>query len=223
MARRKGTHRTGESVIAHPVLASRRRVELLDVLRARSEPTTAGALAELMSLHVSTVRFHLDALLDAGLVTAEFEKAPRGRPRRLYRAVTPREDGRRAGYRMLAEVLAQQWATPGDDPVERALEAGRQWAPDAATRTLDGAIADASGLFEEMGFEPETETKGKEIRIRLHSCPFESVARKSPEVVCSLHLGLLRGILDRADVPDVDSELTPWDTPHTCVALVARR
>lgn len=223
MARRKGTHRERESVIAHPVLASRRRVELLDVLRGRSEPSTAGALAELVSLHVSTVRFHLGALLDAGLVTAEFEKAPRGRPRRLYRAVAPIDDGRRRGYQMLAEVLAQQWATPGDDPVERAVEAGRQWIPDSAPRTLDEAVASASSLFEEMGFDPETDTQGKQTRIRLHACPFESVARKSPEVVCSLHLGLLRGILDQVDTPDVDSELTPWDSPHTCVALVTRR
>lgn len=203
-----------------------RRAELLNTLRSSSEPLTAGELAKLFSLHVSTVRFHLDALIAAGAVTTEFEKKPvRGRPRRLYSALVPAE---RVGYQKLAEILASQWATPGADPIERAVAAGGQWATQgppavgARPRTLADAAASASAMFGEIGFEPETMADNNEIRIRLHACPFEFVARTNPDVVCSVHLGLLRGILDRAQVPGAEGELIPWDTPQTCVAVVTR-
>ncbi|MFD4369547.1 helix-turn-helix transcriptional regulator [Rhodococcus sp. NPDC058521] len=228
MAGRKGTVRDRNRTVSHAVLASDRRAELMDALRSSSEPQSAGELADSFSLHVSTVRFHLDALIDAGLVTAEFETNPvRGRPRRLYRALEPSAWGHQARYGDLAEVLAAHWASPGGDPKERAVEAGRQWAlrgmteSDGAPRTLDAAVDSAAALFAEMGFEPQTQTQSDEIRIRLHTCPFELVARKNPSVVCSVHLGLLRGVLERAGVPGAKGTLTPWDTPHTCLARVA--
>lgn len=50
-----------------------------------------------------------------------------------------------------------------------------------------------TGLFAEPGFEPELARKGEQLQIRLHACPFRVVAAEHSEVVCSLHLGLLRG------------------------------
>ncbi|MCZ4588111.1 helix-turn-helix domain-containing protein [Rhodococcus opacus] len=230
MAIRKGTGagRAG----THAVLASRRRVQLLDALRASPTPMTVGELAALCELHVTTVRFHLDALTGAGLVSAEPERNPaRGRPRRLYRALAPLEPGHAdSGYQQLARVLAAHWAgADGGDPVGRAEAAGRAWALDdltgtsGAPRSIEDAASTLTTLFAEMGFDPELETTPEEMRIRLHACPFESVARQSPNVVCALHLGLMRGVLDRLGAPETDNRLIPWETPQTCVAHLARR
>ncbi|CAG7634988.1 helix-turn-helix domain-containing protein [Rhodococcus opacus] len=231
MATQKGT--SAERAGTHAVLASRRRVQLLDALRASPTPMTVGELAALCELHVTTVRFHLDGLTGAGLVSAEPERHPaRGRPRQLYRALAPLGPGRRAdsGYERLARVLAAHWAgAEDDDPVGRAEAAGRAWALDdltdtpGAPRSVEDAASTIATLFAEMGFDPELEASEDEIRIRLHACPFESVARQSPNVVCALHLGLLRGVLTRLGAPETESQLVPWETPQTCVAHLARR
>lgn len=194
---------------------------------------TIADLAALCELHVTTVRFHLAALTGAGLVSAEPERNPvRGRPRQLYQAVDRPEPDRQgdSGYEQLARVLATHWASAAaDDPTARAEAAGRAWALDDLTdipgtpRSIEAAASIVTTLFAEMGFDPELESSPEELRIRLHACPFESVARHSPNVVCALHLGLLRGILDRLETPETDSRLVPWETPQTCVAHLTRR
>nr|WP_271213744.1 helix-turn-helix domain-containing protein [Rhodococcus wratislaviensis]GLK40975.1 ArsR family transcriptional regulator [Rhodococcus wratislaviensis] len=229
MATQKGTG--AERAGTHAVLASRRRVQLLDALRASPTPMAIAELAALCQLHVTTVRFHLDALTSAGLVSAEPERHPaRGRPRQLYRALAPLAPGHAdSGYQQLARVLAAHWASPADDPVDRAEAAGRAWALDDLTdtpgspRSIEDAASTLTTLFAEMGFDPELEASEDEMRIRLHACPFESVARQSPNVVCALHLGLMRGVLDRLGAPETDNRLIPWETPQTCVAHLPRR
>ena len=94
------------------------------------------------------------------------------------------------------------------------------------------------GLFDRLGFEPElvaagdvTErepaagdvAKGNTLeeggwQVRLHACPFRTVARAHPEVVCNVHLGLLRGTLSRLGAPPTTVGLQPFVTPELCVA-----
>ncbi|MGW7224336.1 helix-turn-helix domain-containing protein, partial [Streptomyces sp. NPDC054826] len=50
---------------------SRQRRGVLQYLRGQSGPVTATALAQVCALHVNTVREHLDALVDDGLVVRE--------------------------------------------------------------------------------------------------------------------------------------------------------
>ena len=217
----------------HAVLASRKRVQLLDALRASPTPMAIAELAAMCELHVTTVRFHLDALTSAGFVSAEPERNPaRGRPRQLYRALAPLGPGHAdSGYQLLARVLATHWASSeDDDPAGRAAEAaGRAWALEDLTdtrgtpRSIEDAATTITTLFAEMGFDPELQSAPEEMRIRLHACPFESVARQSPNVVCALHLGLLRGVLTRLEAPETDTRLVPWETPQACVAHLPRR
>jgi predicted ArsR family transcriptional regulator len=182
-------------------------------------------------MHVTRVRFHLDGLTGAGWVSAEPAGKPaRGRPRRLYRALAPLEPGHAdSGYQGLARVLAAHWASSEDDPVGRAEAAGRAWAlgdligTSGAPRSIEDAASTLTTLFAEMGFDPELESEPEEMRIRLLACPFESVARQSPNGVCARHLGLMRGVLDRLGAPETDNRLIPWETPRTCVAHLARR
>ena len=231
MAIRKGTGSARAGT--HAVLASRRRVQLLDALRPARKSMTAAELADLCDLHVTTVRFHLNALIEVGLIAKETEhNVTRGRPRQLYRAQNALGSGVGAtsGYEKLAHVLAAHFARQSDGTPENLAEAaGRQWALDelgatsGADRPTEEAALVVTTLFAEMGFDPELETSNTETRIRLHACPFESVARQSPGVVCSLHLGLIRGVLTRLGARQIESSLTPWDTPRTCLAQLERQ
>ncbi|MGH3825435.1 MAG: helix-turn-helix transcriptional regulator [Pseudonocardiaceae bacterium] len=213
----------------HGALAVLSRVRLLDALRASERPLDARELAAACGLHVSTVRFHLEVLSEAGLVRSQSESTRRrGRPRLLYTPVSASgTDSERTGYQMLATVLAAHWADTPAERTQRAEWAGQVAAtaqrlapPPATGLTIEESVTQVSGLFAELGFEPELAREGQDLQIRLYACPFRAVAAQHPEVVCSLHLGLLRGTLAELGAPATVSSLTPFVEPHLCVARV---
>lgn len=210
----------------HAALGSERRLTLLDLLRTSGEAMDAAALAEATGLHVTTVRFHLDALADAGLIEATRERAARrGRPRLLFSATSKTEDDDSIGYARLAKVLASHWGDDAPSPAVRAENAGRDWAaaqhltPSDDTG-LKAATERVTATFNTLGFEAETEDHGTEQRILLHNCPFAAVAREHPEVACAVHLGLLRGALDSVDAPPSETSLVPFAASSLCIAHV---
>ena len=192
----------------------------------------ARELAQTCGLHVSTVRFHLGVLHEAGLVRSQSDPGgTRGRPRLRYAPASVGSAGatehEHTGYRLLAAVLAEHWATTADERARRAEHAGRALAgrrgftaPSSARPTVEHAAAHLNGLFAELGFEPELASEGEGVQIRLHACPFRAVAQQHPEVVCSLHLGLIRGALERLGAPAIASDLRPFVEPHLCVAYL---
>jgi len=72
-----------------------------------------------------------------------------------------------------------------------------------------------------MGFEPELTAEAAGQQIRMHACPFRTVARENPEVVCSVHLGVLRGTLTRLGVAPEAAALEPFVEPELCIAHLA--
>lgn len=196
------------------------------MVREHGGAIDAVELASRMKLHVTTVRFHLDALCDEGAIErTRMNRDGVGRPRTGYRAVEERLD-----YRILAEILAMELGETVQTRARRAQRAGQQWAgriadshgepvadqdADAAEvgDPLDQGAVLATEVFNRMGFDPELAAEsepsaslsadseqvlGRERVIRLHACPVRDLARAHPEVGCGLHLGLLQGLLDRA-------------------------
>src|SRR5690606_23798249 len=75
---------TGRSEDYHAALASTSRRQILDALVASTQPLDAAVVAGGLGLHVTTARFHLDQLTDAGLVRRRpSTERRRGRPRML--------------------------------------------------------------------------------------------------------------------------------------------
>jgi predicted ArsR family transcriptional regulator len=215
----------------HGALAVLSRMRLLDALRASERALDARELAAACELHVSTVRFHLEILSEAGLVRSQSEPARRrGRPRLLYSPASAGGTGdpERTGYQLLATVLAAHWADTPAERTQRAERAGHAVAtaqrlapPPATGPTIEESVAQVSGLFAELGFEPELAREGQELQIRLHNCPFRAVAVQHPEVVCSMHLGLLRGSLVELGAPATVSSLAPFVEPRLCIARIS--
>lgn len=219
-----GRHRT------YGALAVASRVRLLDALRASERPLDARELAAACGLHVSTVRFHLEVLSKAGLVCSHSESpGTRGRPRLLYGPASVGDTGgpKQTGYQVLATVLAAHWAKTPAQRAQRAERAGWAMAREQGLRprsspklTAEESVAQISALFAELGFEPELAREGQDLQIRLHACPFRAVAQEHPEVVCSMHLGLLRGALAELGAPATARSLRPFVEPHLCVAHI---
>jgi predicted ArsR family transcriptional regulator len=209
----------GDEGAGRPALSRQRRA-VLQYLRARTAPVTASALAQVCGLHVNTVREHLDALAEAGLVVrSRGTAAGRGRPAWRYRTAPPQQSPARR-YAGLAAVLAAQLARSGPDPRAAALAAGREWgrallagaepsedAGEARTRMVT--------LLREIGFAPEPDHDA--LRVRMPRCPFIEVAREYPGVICAVHAGLIA-----AGVAAVGGEadrvaLHPFAQPDACL------
>jgi predicted ArsR family transcriptional regulator len=212
-----------------PFRESRSRV--LAALQDAGRPLDVTEVAKLVGLHVNTARFHLDALVEAGAVDRQAEqRAQPGRPRMLYQ---PRADVAVAGarsYRLLAEILTSFVATQIPEPARAAQGAGREWGRYLAERPGPFERVDASAAtrhlvdaLNDLGFGPEAKTAGGKRQILLHHCPFREVASKHEDVVCSIHLGLMQGMLAELEAPIDAEQLDPFVEPNLCVARLVRR
>ncbi|MEO3785515.1 helix-turn-helix domain-containing protein [Actinocorallia sp. B10E7] len=217
---------------AHQVLADVSRVAVLETLRRAGHPLTVPELAEAVGLHPNTVRAHLTLLTEHGHVTAEPEQRERpGRPRVLYSAPAPADDGRR-DYRLLAETLIGYLSTQDGDRRQAAIEAGRGYGRRAVRHTesvgaiedvrtdADTAIHKIVELLAEAGFAPRATADG--TRIELHHCPFRELAETDADVVCGVHLGIMRGALAELGAPVEAVRLLPFVQPDLCVAELRR-
>lgn len=192
---------------------------MLDELALSSAPLDAQAIVAALGLHITTVRFHLDQLEDAQLVRRQPEmEGRRGRPRMLYTAAASEraEDSREQLIDVLAGALANR---DKDDGQSRSLEAGKQWANALALEQPE--LPDGHGLdrllhvLDQLGFEPRTD--GADV-IQLHACPFRDAARSHPQVVCSVHRGLIEQILETSTIAgDSSARLLPFVEPALCL------
>ena len=209
----------------HSALASSTRRRLLELLRGADTARDVHELGEAVGLHPSTVRFHLETLRQAGLVARREQRvAGAGRPRTAYVAIREHAE---AGYEGLARMLVADVAQTARDETGHAESIGERWAQQVlplpappGSMTADDAAAQVSSIFDRLGFEPEMRAVGGRPPISLHACPFRSVARERPDVVCAIHLGLLRGILERLGA-QASGRLHPFVEPDLCVAEVA--
>ena len=173
----------------------------------------------------------------------------RGRPAWLYSAAPEvgSEPGARE-YAGLASALAAQIARSSRQPRSDSIEAGRTWgrdlirggrakvAPDGTT-AADSTSADPAapetpatpappaiaarrevvGLLDDLGFAPLADARVGVVKLRR--CPLLEAAHQSPEVVCGVHLGVVRGALEElgADAGRTEqTALQPFSEPGAC-------
>ncbi len=213
----------------HRALSDPSRGRILEVLQEAGAPLDARELGTRVGLHWNTVRSHLRVLSEAGLVSARREERTRpGRPRVLYEAAAePFDDRVFASHRLLAQILASHLAGSERNPSARAEEVGRAWGehlvrrpPPFTSISKEDAVDEVVGLHEQFGFRPELReaTSGQELVLRR--CPFQEVATTYQTVICSVHLGLIRGGLAQLGTGvDADS-LEPFAEPGACIAHV---
>ena len=207
------------------------RSRILAMLQEADGPLGVIEISAPVRLHPNTVRFHLDALVESGLVerTTEDRTQP-GRPRTLYTSNPESTILGRRSYQFLAKILTSYVATQISQPEAVARELGVTWGRGLVDRAavdenVDAALA-THELMESLtglGFDPEAVTSGAEQKVLLHHCPFREAAQEHRDVVCSIHLGLMQGLLAELNAPLQAQRLEPFVEPSLCVTHLAPR
>jgi predicted ArsR family transcriptional regulator len=198
----------GDDVLAVP---TRRR--LFTALSQIGTGATTDDLATRLGLHPNGVRAHLARMHEAGLVVRRRVAGPRGRPRDEWAIAPTARPGGTApeAYRLLARWLAR--SIPATARRLREVEAtgrdiGRELAPAGATST-EHAIGDALAA---LGFEPRVQpAPAGRLGWVLGNCPYRDSVRENGDVVCALHRGLTRGLLDRLEPGATLARFVPHD------------
>ena len=198
------------------------RAALLETLRAERDGVTLNALVAATGLHRNTVREHMDALVEEGLV--DRERAPahgRGRPAWLYRATLGPSATVGNEYAGLASALATVIERTSAHPAEDATEAGVAWGRRLAeevgeprSRSAAAAREQVVEIFVRMGFAPQPNRR--DVDVLLTRCPLLQAAQESPTVVCNVHLGIVRGAIAAYGHDGSASELHPFSEPGGC-------
>lgn len=200
---------------------------ILEMLRGQPEPLTLAALTRTTGLHGNTVREHLDVLVRRGLVARHrAEPEGRGRPAWLYRLTDVETET--SEYAGLAAALAAAISRSSSAPAADAAAAGEEWGHDlarnrgAAPTSPEAARGHLVDLLDDLGFRPEQDVEDR-AAVRLTRCPLLEAAHRHPEVVCAVHLGIVRGVLEEYGADPSGSELTPFSEPGACRLVVPPR
>ncbi|WP_033217165.1 helix-turn-helix transcriptional regulator [Kitasatospora phosalacinea] len=189
------------SIEALGALADPVRRALYRHVAAAPQEVGRDAAAEAAGVSRSLAAFHLDKLVDAGLLTASYRRPAgrggpgAGRPAKFYRradteiAVTlpPRAYG--AVGRLLAEVVERAG-------LDRELQAAARTEGEAGECASD----DLPDALRERGYAPFLDGEV----LRLGNCPFHALADEFPALVCGMNLALLEGLAGDGWTPAMD-------------------
>jgi len=214
---------------------TRARAALLQRLADQPEPCRVAALAAVTRQHPNTVREHLDVLVADGYATrVAAEPDGRGRPAWLYAAVELEDVADDAvvvarEYAGLAATLASHLARTSTSPAEESIEAGSSWGHQLAlasgrqpARNATAARRQVVAMLDELGFEPDADARAGVVRLRR--CPLLEAAHEHPEVVCNVHLGLVRAAMEELGADAGGASLRPFSEPGACrLDLLPRR
>lgn len=207
-------------------LADDTRRALYEYVVSQGEPVGREQAAGALGIAQHNVNFHLDRLVDEGLLAVEFRRLTgrtgpgAGRPSKLYRrsdrefsvTLPPRR------YDLVGDILAAAVTrASAGEPLDTALDevarseglvlggAGRELGDPG---TADGLAR----VLETQGYEP----KVRDGVIELDNCPFDSLARKHTALVCALNKSFVQGVADGLGCHGITACLEP-DPGRCCV------
>lgn len=186
-----------EDIEAIAVLQDPLRRRLYAYVGAQGHEVSRNEAAEAAGVGRTLAAFHLDRLVEAGLLETVSRRLTgrtgpgAGRPAKLYR----RAPGERGvwlpprDYRTAAGLLAEAAEAAGLDAqlVEAARREGRALGGGARC----GSLEELAGVLERRGYEPFLD--GGVLRMR--NCPFDALAERFPPLVCGMNLALLEGLV----------------------------
>jgi predicted ArsR family transcriptional regulator len=208
----------------------------LYVFAASGALVSRDEAAEALGVSRNLAAFHLDKLAAVGLLEVTYRRLGErqgpgaGRPAQLYRRSTLSVEvslpGRR--YHLVGAVLAralETGATPSPlDAVRRegralGREAGSQFRtahPTAPGRSGVAQTAAVEAVLGDVGYEPVRRGRS----LVLQNCPFQVLAERHREVVCTMNRAFVGGVLAGLDTTALTTRRSDG-ADGCCVAVVA--
>ncbi|WP_205315243.1 helix-turn-helix transcriptional regulator [Nonomuraea lactucae] len=204
------------------VLGEGTRRQIFAFIRRAHRPVTREEAAAGVGISRKLAAFHLDKLVDAGLLRARYV-APTGlrkvgRQPKLYEPTdSPIQvsiPDRR--HELLAGLLLQAVLTEGDNEtaanaaVRTARQHGHELGGQDRARLRPGRLGAERGLtlcehmLNQHGFEPTREALDQ---LRLRNCPFHPLAAQAPDLVCGMNHAFLTGYLQGLQATTVQAVL----------------
>lgn len=196
-----------EAAAAIALLEEPTRKRIYHLVRASRSPLTRDAVAAELGITRRLAAFHLDRLLERGLLRASYARPEgrsgpgAGRTSKMYEpsSLEIRVSIPERRYDLVARLLLAAMRAAG--PVESTAEAARRVAAErgyALGRDAgNGAPGDparsariAEAVLERHGYEPAR----RDAALLPRNCPFRALAREAPDVVCDMNLGFLEGL-----------------------------
>ncbi|MFI6518927.1 helix-turn-helix transcriptional regulator [Spirillospora sp. NPDC050679] len=190
------------------------RRRLYEYVAAQDREVGRNEAAEAAGVQRTLAAFHLDRLVEAGLLeTASRRLTGRsgpgaGRPAKVYRrSAAERQVSLPArDYRTAADLLAETAEAAGLDAAlwETARRRGRELRGPEGRPCAD--LGEVAALLAARGYGPfeddPADGRGEGAAgpaLRLRNCPFRAVADRFPPLVCGMNLALLEGLLDGSE------------------------
>jgi predicted ArsR family transcriptional regulator len=211
------------------VLADEHRQRMYAFIRRAGVPVTRDEAAAAVGISRKLAAFHLDKLVEAGLLRASFDR-PAGlrRAGRTPKAYAPADIDLQVSipqreHAVLAGILVDAVAsgTAAGDARQAALRVAAQHGTElgAAERArlrpgrlgAERALTLACDTLERHGFEPE---RAEPTRVWLRNCPYQPLAAHAPDLVCGINHAYLAGFLDGLGATTAAAVLAP--RPGAC-------
>ena len=205
------------------------RRRLYEVVTSHPGPVSRDEAASEAGIGRALAVYHLDKLVESGLLTASYQRPPgrsgpgAGRPAKVYArsdrefavTVPPRE------YELAARLLVQVVEA---DPSARsravlAEAASRLGTELGSAFERDAGERDVTGVLTQQGYEP---CDGADGVIRLRNCPFHQLTEQHREVVCGMNLALVEGLVEGMGAGGLRPGLDPRPG-HCCVSIGGER
>jgi predicted ArsR family transcriptional regulator len=215
----------GEQAAGIGALADETRRALYAYVTAQREPVGREQAATALDLAVHTASFHLDRLVAEGLLEVEYRRLTgrsgpgAGRPSKLYRraerefavSLPPRR------YDLVGDILASAvdraaQGIPLDQSLDECAREEGIGLGRASSGSGPGTLRALAAVLESQGYEPTVE----DDEVALANCPFDALARKHTQLVCSLNRSYVQGVADGLGCIDVAARLEP-EPDHCCV------
>jgi predicted ArsR family transcriptional regulator len=202
-------------------LSDEKRRQLFELVASSPDAVGRDDVARATGFPRSTVSFHLDRLVQDGLLAVEFHKPPgktgpgSGRPAKMYRPVAGEVAASvpERNYDLAGELMAAA--------IERASAVGEPVADSlpAESYRQGGAMAEAAESMEDFlvqaGYRPQPDGAGGFL---LPNCPFHRLSDKHPGVVCTMNGAFLKGAATRIDASG--DRVAAADVPGHCCARI---
>jgi predicted ArsR family transcriptional regulator len=207
-------------------LADPLRRRLYELVAGRDDGVGREEAAREVGIPTHTARFHLDKLVEEGLLSVDHRRLTgrtgpgAGRPAKVYRrsdtvvAVSLPERGYDLVGRVFAAAVERSLggAPLAETLAEEARAAGQR--DGTAYDGKGGELERSAGVLADRGYEPAMTGEA----LVLRNCPFDALAREHTALVCGVNRDYVDGVLDGLGCDHTRARLDP--APDRCCVRV---